>query len=88
MAKIKVEVEYTTVGELIEILKKVPKDTPCVHQRDPEGNGYAPLEGAEMGLWVPNHVGGRYAGDVLDKEYVEEHEIEGAVPALIFWPRY
>lgn len=33
---------YTTVGELIEVLQQFPIDTPAV-KYDPTGNGYFPI---------------------------------------------
>lgn len=45
-------VEDVKVSELQRVLSAFDPDTEVIIQRDPEGNGYSPLEGVEHAWWV------------------------------------
>lgn len=80
-----------TVKELIEQLHALDPNAVVIHQRDPEGNGYAPMSGVEgNGSWNVSDKEYGYAmlTDELRKQgYSEEDCIDG-VPAVVIWPRY
>lgn len=51
------------VGELIAYLRDYPSETEIVLQKDAEGNGYSPLEGADTGIYI---AASTYSGDFYD----------------------
>ena len=57
------------VSELKEVLANLPDDLELIVQKDSEGNGYSPLEGAEVAIYVPDS---KYSGDVYDLEWSAE----------------
>jgi hypothetical protein len=79
------------VKELIEMLQEFNPDSVVIMQRDPEGNGYAPLSGAEdNGAW--NKKDREYGYATLTEEleeqgYSEEDCIDGE-PAVVLWPSW
>jgi len=79
------------VKELIEMLQEFNPDSVVIMQRDPEGNGYAPLSGAEdNGSW--NKKDREYGYATLTEEleeqgYSEEDCIDGE-PAVVLWPSW
>ena len=80
----------TTVKELIELLQGFDPDALMIMQRDPEGNGYAPLSGAEDGTWDADAGEYGYAEltpELESKGYYEDDMIDGE-PAVVLWPAW
>jgi len=81
----------TTVKELIELLQGFDPNALVIMQRDPEGNGYAPLSGAEdNGAWDARDREYGYANlteELQQRGYSEEDCIDGA-PAVVLWPAW
>lgn len=83
-----------TVRELIAELRKVKdKDRIVVLQRDPEGNGYGPLDGTDDNAmwWEEEGEIGKQKLTKADKAdgFCEDDVLEpddGIVPALVLWP--
>lgn len=72
-----------TVLELIEELKNYPDDLEVILQRDPEGNGYAPLSGAEDAKQI------EYEECHSNPEDYEEYYEEPYVPnCVVLWPQW
>lgn len=63
-----------TIAELIETLKHLDNDRIVIMSRDPEGNGYSPLEDVDTGAYK-------------DGEVESEEGLEGE-RAVILWPKY
>ena len=80
-----------TVEELISQLSRLDPQALVILQRDPEGNGYAPLSGAEgNGAWDNDEREYGYARltpELEKRGYSEEDCIEG-VPAVVLWPKW
>lgn len=55
------DVEFNTVGELMDYLTTQPRNRQIVLQKDAEGNGYSPLAEASVGLYVADST---YSGEV------------------------
>lgn len=81
-----------TVLELIQKLQKEDPTRLVVCQKDPEGNGYSPLEGFWPGAYRSQHPCMGEAGlEKLTRKYrragyTEEDVIVDGVPALFFVP--
>lgn len=57
-------------------------DVYVVLQKDSEGNGYSPLNGVELGYYIPNNT---WSGEFYDSE--TEALAEGEpIRALVFYP--
>ena len=50
-----------TLGTLRELLSNLPDDMEVILQKDAEGNGYSPLKGVDVAVYVPNST---WSGDV------------------------
>ena len=80
-----------TVNELIELLQTFDPRALVIMQRDPEGNGYSPLSGAEdNGAW--DHEEGEYGYaeltlDLEEQGFSQEDCIQGQ-PAVVLYPSY
>ncbi len=74
------------VSELITLLQECPQDAQVILQKDAEGNGYSPLEGADDEcMYVPEST---WSGDVHS---LENYEFEGydepkAVRCVVLFP--
>jgi hypothetical protein len=79
------------VKELVKLLQTFDPNAVVILQRDPEGNGYAPLSGAEdNGSWDKQEGEYGYAQlteALKDRGYTEEDCIQGE-PAVVLWPRW
>jgi hypothetical protein len=79
-----------TVGDLLRALADEDPATPVVLQKDPEGNGYAPLAGTDLGLYAVEPSGevemydlpGPNGADPDD----EEPAPDDAVRCVVLWP--
>jgi len=78
------------IKELKEVISKLPDDMEVILQKDPEGNGYSPLSGAD-----PDAV--YMEGDVYAMEWTAEDAcmtneewagIKAKPRALILYPMY
>lgn len=80
-----------TVGELIEQLKEFDPACVVIMQRDSEGNGYAPLAGAEdNGAWDNDNREYGFAElttELREGGYAEEDCIDG-VSAVVLYPNW
>lgn len=79
--------------EFVQSLEGLPDETPVILQKDPEGNGYSPLDGAGGGMYLAETTwsGEMYPTDaeIGDSEtrYTDEDRAPtGAVPAIVLWP--
>ena len=81
-----------TVKELIKELSKADPDSLVIQQRDPEGNGYAPLHGVD-----PNaiKVGDHHDMEIYDPDWdaqetcLEEEEwakLKAGPRCVVLWP--
>lgn len=81
-----------TVKELIEKLQAEDPDRLVICQKDPEGNGFSPLEEWWTGAYRADTTWSGDAGsevltDVLREQgYMEEDVITDGVPALMLVP--
>jgi len=81
------------VKELIERLQQEDPDRLVVCQKDPEGNGYAPLDTLWTGAYRAQSRGMAKAGleklTAADRRdgFTKEDVIRGGVPALFLMPR-
>lgn len=83
-----------TVRELVEQLQKMDPDRLVVVQKDAEGNGYSPLEGADdnAAYTAETTWSGEVGKQVLTKEdraagfTKEDLARNGAVPCVILYP--
>ena len=81
-----------TVKELVEKLRQVEPDRLVVCQKDPEGNGYSPLEDWWTGAYLSITIGPVKAGleklTAADRRagYSEEDVVRDGVPALFLVP--
>jgi hypothetical protein len=81
-----------TVKELIEKLQAEDPDRLVICQKDPEGNGYSPLEDWWSGAYRADSTWSGEAGmeSLTDEDrlrgYSEEDVIEDGVPALFLVP--
>ena len=77
-----------TVAELIKELQNYPDDLEVILQRDPEGNGYAPLCGAEDGekdddyetCWSKQSVTEELERGFRDTPYIAN--------CVVLWPQF
>ena len=80
-----------TVNELIELLQTFDPRALVIMQRDPEGNGYSPLSGAEdNGAWDQEGREYGYAEltpDLEEQGFSQEDCIQGQ-PAVVLYPSY
>ena len=85
------ELLHMKVKELVELLQTFDPNALVILQRDPEGNGYAPLSGAEAGgAWDNQEREYGYAQlteALKARGYEQEDCIEGE-PAVVLWPRW
>lgn len=73
-----------TVRELIEALQAIDPDMLVVLQKDPEGNGYSPLAGAEPAYYVADST---WSGEVYGQTDIDSGDApDGGQTALILWP--
>lgn len=81
-----------TVSELIETLQQFDPDNIVILQKDPEGNGYSPLESAWEGIYVGTDHGEAYARKLspqdIEEGYTEEDLYHGnqGQNAVILYP--
>lgn len=78
-----------TVKELIARLSELDPDAVVIMQRDREGNGYAPCEGAEgNGAWDDEEQEYGYAAltPALEEKGFGQEDIIAGVPAVVIWP--
>ena len=79
-----------TVDELIAKLQAVPeadRGRLVVLQKDPEGNGYSPLEGTAANSWYEPES--TWAGNCPHPDDLKSGEVElsnNAVKAFVLWP--
>ncbi len=66
------------VRELIEVLQKCNPEHDVILQRDPEGNGYGPLSGAEAAVYDEQD------NEVIHKDDVEDQDDN----CVVLWPVY
>ena len=81
------------VRELKEVIANLPDDMEVVLQKDSEGNGYIPLEGADSNaVYIPDST---WSGDVYDMNWTandacmtneEWEEIKTLPRTLILYP--
>jgi hypothetical protein len=81
------------VRELKEVIANLPDDMEVVLQKDSEGNGYSPLEGADSNaVYIPDST---WSGDVYDMNWTandacmtneEWEEIKTLPRTLILYP--
>jgi hypothetical protein len=81
------------VRELKEVIANLPDDMEVVLQKDREGNGYSPLEGADSNaVYIPDST---WSGDVYDMNWTandacmtneEWEEIKTLPRTLILYP--
>lgn len=81
---------------IMEDLQRLPGSTLVVLSRDPEGNGFSPMEGYNFGRYAPQDpqstVGEVYP---MPDELARDPELRGlyptipedATPAVVLWPR-
>lgn len=76
------------VEELKEIIMDLPDDMEIICQRDPEGNGFSPLCGADSECFY--HEGTVYETDsTADENCLDEDEwieISEGPKSLVLWP--
>lgn len=82
--------EYLTVQDLIELLQKHDPNRFIILQRDPEGNGYAPIGECYTSSWDKNQ---NEAGlEELTPELIAagygEGDLVAGKPALVLAPRW
>lgn len=83
------KINYYTIGDLKRDIANLPDDMPIVHQRDPEGNGYAPLDGIEETLYDPKEC---QTYTEHDFEYLQTSEdwsdkdIQRLLKVAVVWP--
>lgn len=58
-----------TVKSLKEAIAEMPDDAMVVLQRDSEGNGYSPADGAAPAIYVPEST---YSGEIYEEEWTAE----------------
>lgn len=81
-----------TVKELIEKLQTEDPDRLVICQKDPEGNGFSPLEDWWTGAYRADTTWSGDAGsevltdELLEQGYTEEDIITDGVPALMLVP--
>jgi hypothetical protein len=77
------------VHELLEARQHMPVDAEVILQRDPEGNGYAEVDGAELCVW--------HGQEALDPQRsADDHELPEALwnelradpNAVVVWPKW
>ena len=77
------------VGELIEELKKFSNNTLVVMQRDPEGNGYSPMSGAEGAKYLKEGRHGEVLNQVdIDAGEYDDATLKEAIDVVVVWPKY
>ena len=69
------------VGELIDELKHLDRESEVILQRDPEGNGYSEVEGAD-----PEAVFVVYDSDVEVYNSSEEELDPDCKPCVVIYP--
>lgn len=58
------------VKDLIELLQTMPEDADVILQKDAEGNGFSPLEGADADcVYVPYNT---WCGEVYDTRWTAD----------------
>lgn len=72
-----------TVKELIDVLGGFSPEKQIILQKDPEGNGYSPLVGADDDAVYIADSGCR--GEVYSGEDKETYGEEG-IPVVVLWP--
>ncbi len=75
-----------TVGELRNILEQYPDDMMIILAEDGEGNSFAPLVDTTSGHYISETD---YNGDFVSDEDIADDEdlnLDGATPAVVFWP--
>ena len=84
--------ELLKVKDLIEQLQKFDPELPVMSQRDPEGNGYSPLSGADIACYkqIDDWEWEVYDIDdiqyMIDEEYIiSEEEVKYCV---VVWPKF
>jgi len=78
------------VKELITLLSKLPDDMEVILQKDPEGNGYSPLDGVDPDCIYNDgecYSGDWSAGDAL-KDQDEWDEILELNRSVVLHPTY
>ncbi len=83
------------VFELIEFLKGCDQDSDVIMQKDPEGNGYSPLAGADnecVYVQESSYSGEVYSvSDSADDNLMEENEWQELLTGprvVVLWPTY
>lgn len=70
-----------TVGRLIKMLAGCEDDRVVVLARDPEGNGYSPLDELCEAFYRPENT---YSGELVDED---EDVVEPTdKPCVVLWP--
>jgi hypothetical protein len=75
-----------TIGDLLAALKDEDPTAPVILQKDCEGNGFSPLEGADGGLYAAETT---YSGEVYNMPEDQDDEDpapESAVRCFVLWP--
>ena len=72
--------KYMTVKKLRKLLKKQPGDMIVMLARDPEGNGFSPMDKR-----YPISFG-TYDGEFRGEKRWDDSE--GEPPAIVLWPSY
>lgn len=79
------------VGELIELLQTFDPERVVIMQRDSEGNGYAPLLGADDNArWnsARGELGLERISELDRKQGYTEEDIVDGEPAVVVWPSW
>lgn len=71
-----------TVKQLIEKLKLLPQNSVVILQKDGEGNGFSPCDGAESAIYRADST---WSGEVLNEDDDYEKE-QGDKKCVVLWP--
>lgn len=81
------------VEELRKFLESYPDDVEIILQKDSEGNGYSPLDGADEAMYVAETAwsGEAYMTDAQIDTHLsgytdEDRAPEDAVRVIVLWP--
>ena len=73
-----------TTEELIAMLSKVPPDTPVVHSKDVEGNGFSPIVEADIEAKYVSET--KWSGDVIHPDDYPAYDPDELVSVVCLWP--
>ena len=74
------------VKELILKLQNLDPELEVIIQKDPEGNGYSPMSGAEIGQYLPDSPYSGYCIHPDDLPDLDEETYKQLETVVIFWP--